>query len=72
MLQKSSLKGRMEQFINEINVLKQLDHPNILKLFEVYQDTKRYYLVTEYVCSSGIADCSLAKSCSTTSRERKS
>jgi calcium-dependent protein kinase len=37
---------------NEINILKQLDHPNILKLFESYEDDKRFYLVTE-LCTGG-------------------
>jgi len=31
-----------------MNILKNLDHPNILKLFELYQDTNNYFLVTEY------------------------
>ena len=31
----------------EISVLKLLDHPNIIKLFEVYNDSQNYYLVNE-------------------------
>jgi len=27
-----------EKLLNEIDILKQLDHPNILKLFEFFQD----------------------------------
>lgn len=38
--------------MEEVNILKQLDHPNILKLFEFYQDAHKYYLVTEH-CSGG-------------------
>lgn len=30
--------------------LNKLDHPNILRLFEIFVDDKRYYLVTE-LCS---------------------
>jgi len=37
---------------NEIEVLKKLDHPNIMKLFEFYQDETNYYLITEY-CNGG-------------------
>ena len=37
-----------EKLLNEIQILKQMDHPNILKLYEFYQDDKRYFLVTEY------------------------
>lgn len=34
---------------SEVNVLRKFDHPNILKLFEIYEDSKNYYLVTEYL-----------------------
>ena len=33
-------------------ILSKLDHPNILKLYEVYSDEKRYYIVTE-LCKGG-------------------
>ena len=33
-------------------MMKRLDHPNILKLYELYEDDKRYYLVTE-LCTGG-------------------
>ena len=39
-------------FISEIQVLKQLDHPNILKLYEFYRDRHRYYIIME-LCSGG-------------------
>ena len=32
---------------NEINILKEIDHPNIIKMYEFFEDEKRYYLVTE-------------------------
>ena len=32
---------------NEINVLKGLDHPNIIKMYEFFEDEKRFYIVTE-------------------------
>ena len=34
---------------NEIKILKQLDHPHIVNLYEIYQDNKNIYLVTEYL-----------------------
>lgn len=40
------------KFFEEIEILRQLDHPNILRLFEVFEDEKRYYLVTE-LCTGG-------------------
>lgn len=41
-----------EQLLSEISILKQMDHPNILKLYEFFQDPKRYFLVTE-LCNGG-------------------
>lgn len=32
--------------------MRQLDHPNIIRLFEVFQDEKRFYLITE-LCAGG-------------------
>ena len=37
---------------SEMNILKTLDHPHIIRLYELYQDSKSYYLITEY-CSGG-------------------
>ena len=36
-----------QKMLTEIGILKQMDHPNILKLYEFFQDYKRYFLVTE-------------------------
>jgi calcium-dependent protein kinase len=36
----------------EIDILKNLTHPNILRLFEVFEDVQNIYLVTEY-CDGG-------------------
>jgi len=33
-------------------ILRTLDHPNIVKLFEVYDNKSHYYVVTE-VCRGG-------------------
>ena len=32
-----------------MNILKNLDHPHIVKLYELYQDAQNYYLITEYL-----------------------
>lgn len=40
------------RFIHEIEILKRLDHPYIIKLYEFYEDEKRYYLVME-LCTGG-------------------
>ena len=36
----------------EISILQQLDHPNVLKLYEYFEDEKYVYLVTE-LCKGG-------------------
>jgi calcium-dependent protein kinase len=52
-LKKDQLNEKeVDRILHEIEILKKLDHPNILKLYEFYEDTKRFYLVTEY-CSGG-------------------
>ena len=49
--EKLSAKDEQE-IINEIFILKSLDHPNILKIFEFYQKKTEYNLITEY-CDGG-------------------
>jgi calcium-dependent protein kinase len=39
-------------FNMEISILKMLDHPNIIRLFECYYDNNYYYMIEEY-CSGG-------------------
>jgi calcium-dependent protein kinase len=53
-IHKKSLRTPEEQatFFNEVSVLRALDHPSILKLYEFYQDDKNYYLITEF-CAGG-------------------
>ncbi len=41
-----------EMFATEVQLLKKLDHPNIIKLYEIYETEKTIYLVTE-VCEGG-------------------
>eukprot|EP01017_Pseudomicrothorax_dubius_P034140 TRINITY_DN4645_c0_g3_i2.p1 TRINITY_DN4645_c0_g3~~TRINITY_DN4645_c0_g3_i2.p1 ORF type:complete len:444 (-),score=68.62 TRINITY_DN4645_c0_g3_i2:420-1751(-) len=41
-----------ERLTNEVDILRQLDHPNIIKIFEFYQDDKFFYIVTE-LCTGG-------------------
>ena len=41
-----------KDIINEINILKMMDHPNILKIFEFYSSKESYSIITEF-CSEG-------------------
>jgi len=36
-----------ENIVNEIEILKKLDHPNIIKHFEVFKDYKNVYMITD-------------------------
>ena len=40
------------KLLDEIVILKNLDHPNIMKLYEFFEDNKNYYMVSEY-CDQG-------------------
>lgn len=47
-LKKSSiLKEDKEKLFSEMNILRHLDHPHIVKLYELFEDDRSYYLVTE-------------------------
>ena len=41
-----------KEIINEISILKKLDHPKILKVIDFYSTLKKYYIITEY-CPEG-------------------
>jgi len=52
-LRKSNMdEDEKRMLFNEINILKEIDHPNIIKMYEFFEDEKRYYLVTE-ICKGG-------------------
>lgn len=37
------------RFEEELQIIKELDHPNIFQIFEFYKDEENYYLITEYL-----------------------
>ncbi len=39
----------LKRFLYEIEILKDLDHPNVLKVFEYFLDHERLYILTEFV-----------------------
>jgi len=49
-----------ENVFAELEVLKRLDHPNILKLYEVFEEEDFFYVVTEF-CEGGEVLKSLKK-----------
>ena len=48
----SKLNLELEKFKREINFLKKTDHPNIIKLYEVYETNEKFFLVMEE-CKGG-------------------
>jgi calcium-dependent protein kinase len=46
------IKKQENDALNEVKILKQLDHPGIVRLFEYFEDERRVYMVTEH-CSGG-------------------
>ena len=42
--------------LREIQILKELDHPNILKIIEYYKDEKNYYIITELLNGGDLSD----------------
>jgi calcium-dependent protein kinase len=48
-LHKSKLKGNIDLIYQEVDILTKLDHPNIVKYYETYDDEKYIYLVMEYI-----------------------
>ena len=56
-------------FLKELGVITQLDHPNLIKVKELYEDKKKYYLVQEmlkggelfdYIIESGVLNEKIA------------
>ena len=41
-----------ELLLEEVSILMKLDHPNIIRIYHVYQESRNYAIVTEY-CSGG-------------------
>ena len=53
-------RGKMTEedrigLINEIDILKQVDHPNIVKLIDVYEDATTFSLVLELMTGGEVS-----------------
>ena len=46
---KSFTKAEEESIMNEIEILKMIDHPHIMKIYEYYQKENYLYIVTEFL-----------------------
>ena len=45
-----------KKFLKEISILMATDHPNIIKIYEYYEDDINYYIITEYITGGELYD----------------
>ena len=57
---KKYTSSNLEMLANEIKILKTLDHPNVLRCYDIYRKTNRCYIVTEY-CPFGDLHAHISK-----------
>merc|ERR1719464_202390 len=55
-LDKHKLAENIDCIMEEVAILNRLDHPNIVKYFETYDDSKYIYLVMEYISGCQLFD----------------
>jgi serine/threonine protein kinase len=46
----------IEAFLREVDILRTLDHPNIVKMLDFFEEPNTYYLVLEYVGGGELFD----------------
>ena len=46
------VEGQSQQLIDEIQILRKIEHPNIMKIYEYFDDSKNIYIVSE-LCDQG-------------------
>jgi len=49
---KNCMISNEESILNELSILRKIDHQNVVKIYEYYTDEENYYLITEY-CPNG-------------------
>ena len=43
------VKGQTDRLFEEIEILRKLEHPNIMKIYEYYIDPKNIYIISEFI-----------------------
>ncbi len=46
-IKKKFNKQQLEKIMEEVKILGRIDHPNIIRVFEFYEDRERYYIIQE-------------------------
>jgi len=61
-LQKDKLtKEDKDLIMNEVSILSQMDHPNVVRLYEFYDEPNMYCLVQEVVTGGELFDAIIAE-----------
>lgn len=62
-LEKSRIKDKtdVERVIREIKILKEIDHPSFVKLYEIIENLDRIYLIMEYASGGELFDYIVSK-----------
>ncbi|CAG9333554.1 unnamed protein product [Blepharisma stoltei] len=53
---KDAFSDNNEPDINEVNVLKELDHPNIIKIYDIIVSTRKYFIIMELSTGGDLND----------------
>ena len=43
------IKNNINKFLDEVKLIRQLDHPHIFTIYDFYEDKENYYLISEYL-----------------------
>jgi len=55
-IEKEALKEDIKLLQREVDIMKKVDHPNILRLHEIYEDEQRVFIVMELIDGSELFD----------------
>lgn len=61
-------ESQQKNFLNEITIMAQLNNPNVVRLKQVIQSSKHYYIIMEY-CKDGDLEKHLEKNPETSEEE---
>jgi calcium-dependent protein kinase len=53
-INKTNSSKSSSKAMDEFQLLKSMDHPNIVKVYGIYEDYGNYYIISEYINKTGI------------------
>lgn len=62
-VEKRNFPKTFSEFKHEFEVLKSLDHPNIVKVYECFEDSSYLHIVTEYIPGGQLIDFIIKQKC---------